>query len=96
MTVRAEGACTESLIDFLLFSFVFFKRFYLFVLERGREGEKEGEKHQCGLVSHVPLVGDLACNPGMCLDWESNQPPFGSWAGTPSTEPHQPGLGHFF
>ena len=28
---------------------------YLFVFtERGREGEREGEKHQCVVASHVP------------------------------------------
>ena len=32
--------------------------------------------------------------PGMCLDWELNQQPFGSQAGTQSTEPHQPGNGN--
>ena len=37
---------------------------YLF-LERGREGEREGEKHQCVAVSHAPTTGDLASNPGM-------------------------------
>ena len=31
------------------------------------------------------------CNPGMCPDWELNQKPFGSQAGTQFTEPHQPG-----
>ena len=32
----------------------FFKRFYLFIFrERGREGEREGEKHQCVVASHV-------------------------------------------
>ena len=66
----------------------FFKRFYVFILrERGREGEREGEKNQCVVASHVPPTGDLAHNPGMCLDWESNWRPFGSQA---STEPHQP------
>ena len=44
----------------------------------------------------MPPTGDLACNPGMCSDWELNQWPFGSQAGTPSTEPHQPGLCGFF
>ena len=39
----------------------------------GREGEGEGEKHQCVVASHVPLTGCLACNPGMCPDWETNQ-----------------------
>ena len=38
---------------------------YLF-LERGREGEKEGKKHQCVIVSHAPPTGDLACIPVMC------------------------------
>ena len=32
----------------------------------------------CGCLSHAPLTGDLARNPGMCLDWESNQQHFGS------------------
>ena len=44
------------------------------------------------VASQVPPTGDLACNPGMCPDWELNQRPFGSQAGTQSTEPHQPGL----
>ena len=45
---------------------------YLF-LERGREGKRQGEKHQCVIASHVPPTGDLACDPGMCPDWESNR-----------------------
>ena len=57
--------------------------------ERGREGEREGEKHQSVVASHVPPTGDLAHNPGMCLDWESNQRPFGLQAGTQSTGSHQ-------
>ena len=52
----------------------------------------EGEKHQCVVASHTLPTGDLAHNPGMCPDWELNQRPFGSQAGTQSTEPHQPGL----
>ena len=50
--------------------------------QRGREGERKGEKHQCVVASHAPLTGDLAYNPGMCPDWELNQQPFGSQAGT--------------
>ena len=74
------------------FSFCsFFKRFYLFIFrERGREGETEGEKQQCVVASQVAPTGNLAHNPGMCSDWESNQRPFGSQASTQSTEPHQP------
>ena len=41
-------------------------------------------------ASHVPPTGDLACNPGMCPDWESNQGLLGSQAHTQSTELHQP------
>ena len=44
---------------------------YLFIeLEKG-EG-KEGEQHQCVVASHAPPTGDLARNPGMCPDWDSN------------------------
>ena len=43
------------------------------------------------VASRVPPTRDLARNPGVCPDWESNWPPFGLQAGTQSTEPHQPG-----
>ena len=50
-----------------------FKRFYLFIFrERGRDGEREGEKHQCVDAFPVAPTGDLACNPGICPDWELN------------------------
>ena len=58
--------------------------------QRGKEGEREGEKHQCVVAPRVPPTGHLACNPGMCPDWESNQRPFGSQVSSQSTEPHQP------
>ena len=57
---------------------LFFKDFIYLFLERGRVGEREGEKHQCVVASHVAPTGDLARNPGMWPDWESNQWPFGS------------------
>ena len=44
------------------------------------------------VASHAPPTGDLARNPGMSPDWDSNQRPFGLQAGAQSTEPHQPGL----
>ena len=37
-----------------------------------------------------PPAGNLACNPAMCPDWESDWPLFCPQAGTQSTEPHQP------
>ena len=84
----------KRVIAFSHFSILFyFLRFYLFIFrERDREGEREGEKHQCAVASWEPLTGDLAHNPCTCPDWESNQWPFGSQAGTQSIEPHQPGL----
>ena len=59
--------------------------------QRGRKGEREGEKYQCVVASCTPPAGDLAHNPGMCPEWELNRQPFSSQAGTQSTEPHQPG-----
>ena len=67
------------------YKLVFFLRFsiYLF-LERGEEREKERngnidvpEMYQ-SVASFMPSTGDLACNSGMCPDWESNQCPFTS------------------
>ena len=43
----------------------------------GRERGKEGKKHQCVVASRATPTGDLARNPGMCPDWESNRRPFG-------------------
>ena len=45
---------------------------YLIIFREGEGKEKEGEKHQCVVASHVPPTRELACNPGMCPDWESN------------------------
>ena len=53
--------------------------------------EKEREEHQCVFDSHTPRSRDLAYNPGMYPDWESNWQPFGLQAGTQCTEPYQPG-----
>ena len=69
-----------------------FKDFIYFIFrQRGWKGETKGEKHPCVVASHMPPTGDLARNPGMCPDWESNWWPFSSQAGTQSTEAQQPG-----
>ena len=39
----------------------------------GREGKREGVKHQCMVASSTTHTGDMACNTGMCSDWDSNQ-----------------------
>ena len=51
--------------------FFFFKDFMYLFLERGREISVHG------CLSRGPHW-DLACNPGMCPDWESNRRPLGS------------------
>ena len=72
--------------------FPFLKRLYLFIFrQKGKKREREGEKHQCVVASHVPPTGDLACNPGIWSDSVSNRQPFGLQASAQSTEPHQPG-----
>ena len=72
-----------------IFTYIFL-RFYLFIFrERGREGGREGEKHHCVAASPTASTGDLACNPGMCPDWESSPEPSGSQACAQSTEPYQ-------
>ena len=66
-----------------------FLRLYLF-LDRGEGREKERdvqEKHQL-VASWAPSGGDLAHNPGMCPDQESNWWPSSFQASTQTTEPH--------
>ena len=46
---------------------VFLKILFIF-----RQKGREEEKHQCAVASRTPLNEDLACNPGMCPDWEMN------------------------
>ena len=75
---------------------VYFHFFICFIFrKRGKEAERGGKKHQCVVASRTIPTGDLASNPGMCPEWESNQRPFGLQASTESTEPHQPGLFSF-
>ena len=68
------------------------KILFIYFYREGREGEREGEKHQCVVASHVASTSDLARNPGMCPDWELNWRPLWFTAHTQSTEPHQLGL----
>ena len=49
------------------------KEFFFFFRQRGREGEREEEKHQYVVTTHGAPTGDLAHNPGMCPYWESNR-----------------------
>ena len=58
----------------------FFKDFIYFFLERGRKGQREGEKHQCVVASHMPLLGT----------WPATQPCAVTGNGT--DDPLVPGL----
>ena len=49
--------------------------FFFFFTERRREGERQGEKHPSVVVSHPSPTGNLACNLGMCPNWELNCDP---------------------
>ena len=88
MTINRYSAVPHF---FFSLSFIYFYFYFILFLERERKGEREGEKQQCVIASCTCPSGDLACNPGMCPDWESNQQLFGLQAGTQSTEPHQLG-----
>ena len=77
----------ENWFKYFLKYFLFF---YLFIFR-----ENEGEKHQYVVASHMAHTKDLACNPDMWPDWESNWQPFGLQACAQSAELHQPGLNIF-
>ena len=48
--------------------FLFFKRFYLFMFrEKGREGERAGEKQQCVVASCAPPPGDWSATHAYAL-----------------------------
>ena len=55
--------------------FPFFKDCIYLFLEKGKGREKERERNINVWVSHAPPTGDLAHNPGLCPDWESNPQP---------------------
>ena len=76
--LKTEGDSLGTLL-YLSNFFSFLKKDFIYLfLERGREREIEGEKHQCVVAPCVHPTRDLACNPGTCPDWESNQWPFAS------------------
>ena len=69
---------------------------YVCMYVEKREGKERGREMLSVVVPCVPPTGNLACNSGICPDWESNQQPFGLQAGAQSSEPHQPGLSSSF
>ena len=76
-------------------SSVFLKNIlFIYFKEKGRKGEREGEKHRCAretsisCLLHASQLG-ASPNPGTCPDWESNQRPFSLWDDAQPTEPLQ-------
>ena len=74
-----------------IFKKIFKKDFICLLLERGEGGRKKG-RETCEKYNHMAPAGDLAHNPGMCPDWDSNRRSFGSQASAQFTESHLPGL----
>ena len=67
---------TQNLfIKYYIFILTWFLKIFIF-RERGREGEREGEKHQCVVASHMPPTGGTiwlttqAC--GLTGNWTGN------------------------
>ena len=76
---------------YILLYFLFFNNFILFIF---RESGREGEKHQCVVVSHMPPTGSWPATQASAL----TRNPTGnlvSQANTQSTGPHQPELTSF-
>ena len=69
---KAKALRTYNNKEMQQFLKTFFKKILFIFGKRGKEGEKEREKHQCVVASSAPPTGDLACIPGMCPDWELN------------------------
>ena len=74
-----------------------FKRILFIYFQRQGKGERMRGRQasMCGCLWVAPY-GVLSCNPGMCLDWESNPRTLGSHTSTQSTGPHQPQLKGYF
>ena len=73
-------------------SFFFFKILFIYFSERGREGEREGAKHQCVVASCVLPTEDMAYNPGMCPRLGIEPVTLWFTGQHSTTEPHQAGL----
>ena len=86
------GTQTIDSIHFIFISFYFFTD----SRKRGREGEREGEKHRCeretliGCLLHVPQLGTKLATQVWALTGNHWQP-FGLQDNTQPTEPQWPG-----
>ena len=71
----------------------FFLKILFIFIDRGEERERN---INAWLPPVRPPTGDLVHNPGMCVDQESNQPPFGLQAGKLNSLSHTSQGGKFF
>ena len=71
--IDANTVYCPKAANFNFYLSTYFKGFINLFLEKGSEGEKEREKHQCVVACCTPPTRDLAHNPGMGPDWEPNQ-----------------------
>ena len=70
--VNKDFIMTESYTFLQIFLIFYFM--YLF-LERGREGEREGEKYHCVVASPTPSTGDLAATQACALTGNQTSDP---------------------
>ena len=89
LILTSETLCLIFTLSGMIFPdchdyFLFFLRFYLYCFrERGREGEREREKHQCvreasiGCLLHAPQVGTWPATQACALigNWTGNLSP---------------------
>ena len=66
-TLSIKSYLYKREIDYLLFNLNFLKKILCIFIQKERQGEREGDKHQCVVDSHVPPTGNLAFNPGSGL-----------------------------
>ena len=59
------SACRAA-VFYINYFILFLKILFIYFLEKEKEGEREGEKHQCVVASYLNPPGNLAHNPGMC------------------------------
>ena len=64
------GSYMKFILSHLIFIVCshFFLKILFICRAKGREGEREGEKHQCLVASLTTHTGALAHNLGMCPD----------------------------
>ena len=63
-----EIKSVENLNSINIFYLNFFlKILFVYFRQSGREGEREGERHQCVVASHAPSTGDLAATQACAL-----------------------------